>query len=355
MKFKSTRGKVTGFSFEDAVCSGYASDGGLFVPETLPTLAPATVRALARMTRFEDVAFVVLRLFISVEEMPDVDLKTLLHDAFVTFPVTNPNNTNAYDNANNNVLPTRTLADGTVIGELFHGPTLSFKDFGQQMLIRLVDYFTTRASLRRCLVVATTGDTGPAALYAVAACRSLDIVCGFPRGQVSRLQELQMTTVDSDNVSVFAFEGGGDDMDPSIKAVTTSPFAAERKLCGVNSINLARVTTQVAHYVWLYTRLAFPNVDDRTDTTTDATEGKTEDAPLPVVIINVPTGAMGNVMSGYFARLVGLPLALSCSVNANNMLHKAVTTGVFSARYVHMSVISLNIGLFFSYACILLS
>jgi len=196
------------------------------------------------------------------------------------------------------------------------------------MLIRLVNYFTRRAGTRRCLLVATTGDTGPAAIHAVKDCAALSIVCGYPKGQVSRLQELQMTTVAADNICVYSFEGGGDDMDSFIKTATTdTAFASEHNLCGVNSINLARVTSQVCHYFWLYLRLAFPA---QPAAVAGASEKEDADAPLPVVVFNVPTGAMGNIVAGYLARLVGLPLALSCSVNANDIVHRAAATGVYN-------------------------
>lgn len=201
------------------------------------------------------------------------------------------------------------------VAELFHGPTLAFKDFGQQVLCRLIDYFAVRDGRNATLVVSTTGDTGPAAIRAAAPSRRLKIVCFYPKGQISRLQELQMTTVDSPNVRVIAFEGGGDDMDALIKAITTDrAFRDRHGLCSVNSINWGRVAMQVVHWFSAYLQAA-------------RLEGVQAGRRMH---FSVPTGAMGNVAAGLFAKMMGLPVdKILCGVNHNDIVHRAVATGRF--------------------------
>eukprot|EP00041_Stephanoeca_diplocostata_P004081 m.40669 g.40669 ORF g.40669 m.40669 type:complete len:517 (-) comp14847_c0_seq1:469-2019(-) len=292
-----------GVSWEEAICAGYAPDGGLFVPATIPEVSQATLMQWSGLP-FPDLCTEVMSLFIG-DEIPKSDLRDIAHAAFSQAQW----DCDAF-------VPLRTVG-GTYVAELFHGPSLSFKDFGQQMLCKMLDYFAVKGDRNITLVVSTTGDTGPAALRATAGAKRLKIICTYPKGQVSRCQELQMTTVrDPDCVRVYAFEGGGDDMDGPIKRVTSDPsFKAKYGLTSVNSINLGRVTVQTVHYFFAYFRAiersAGLNIGDD-------------------VAFCIPTGAMGNVTAGELARRMGLPIAkLCCGVNENDIVHRAMSRGEF--------------------------
>ena len=194
--------------------------------------------------------------------------------------------------------------------------SLSFKDFGQQVLISLLDYLARRSGRKVSVVVATTGDTGPAAISAAAHLSSTQMVVVYPLGQVSRIQELQMTTEQAENVKVFAFEGGGDDMDAPIKALSTdAAFQQKHGLTSVNSINIGRVLTQTVHYFWSYLR---------------AIEKKNLKIGAPMQFA-LPCGALGNATAGLMAKLMGLPVSnILCGTNDNDIFHRAVAHGDFS-------------------------
>jgi threonine synthase len=184
------------------------------------------------------------------------------------------------------------------------------------VLISLLDYLARRSGGKVSVVVATTGDTGPAAISAAAHLSSTQIVVAYPLGQVSRMQELQMTTEQAENVKVFAFEGGGDDMDAPIKALSTdSGFQRKHGLTSVNSINIGRILTQTVHYFWSYLR---------------AIEKKNLEIGAPLQFA-LPCGALGNATAGLMAKLMGLPVSnILCGTNDNDIFHRAVALGDFS-------------------------
>lgn len=288
-------------SFETCISSGYAPDGGLYVPESMPELSLQTLAEWRRMD-YVSLAEQLFGLFAG-EEVDSAVLRGILEASYADFAV-------------DEKVPVRRVGE-LFVAELSHGPTLCFKDLGQQPLIRLLAHFAERGGYRRTMLVATTGDTGPAAMRAVAdsKSRSLDLTVFFPEGQISDLQRRQMTTNVTANARVVCFQGGGDDMDLPIKRMATDrQFAKEFGLCGLNSYNLGRVVSQMVHYVWTYFR------------TIDAC-GLDLGKEIDVV---VPTGAMGNVTAGLMTRCMGLPIRrFVAAVNTNDITHRTIQAGEF--------------------------
>lgn len=279
MKYTSTRDFTISCSFETAICSGYAPDGGLFIPEYLP---PLTVEMLQKwaLLSFPDLAEEVLRLFVSEEEIPSSDLHRICQGAFQDcFPEP--------------VVPVKTIIpDRFYVAELFHGPTFCFKDLGMRVVIQLLSYFTTRKERRVVLVVSTTGDTGPAAARAVADANTplLNLLVHYPQDQISTFQRRQLTTVQSPYVHVVTFQGSGDDMDVPIKRMLASPPRSDddasrrTQWTGVNSYNIGRPLMQMVHYIWSYLFVAKQRQIPIGD-------------PTQTVDFILPTGAMGNIGS----------------------------------------------------------
>jgi len=301
MRYASTRGGARGTSFEEAISRGYAPDGGLFVPETLPRLTPEQLQAWRRLD-FAGLAEAILSLFVG-EELGPGELGRLACDCYAGFSCPE-------------VVPVRRVG-GLFVAELFHGPTFCFKDLGQQPLVRLLARFAERRGERRTMLVSTTGDTGPAAMRAVSdsGSPSLDIVVFYPEGQISELQRRQMTTCSSARARVASFEGGGDDMDLPLKRLAADgAFAARHGLCGINSYNLGRPVAQMAHYFWTYFRV----LDQ---------QGLETGAPVDIVL---PAGALGNLAAGFMARQMGLPLRrLVAGTNSNDITHRTISAGEF--------------------------
>ena len=306
MKYTSTRDGSIRSTFEEAVCSGYSPDGGLFVPESLPKVTPKTLQEWSKLS-YPDLSFQVLRLFISPEEVPDSDLKQICTSAFEGF-----------------VDPAQAVpvvkVGSIYIAELFHGPTFCFKDLGMRAVVNLLSYFSTKRQRKITLLVSTTGDTGPAAVRAVSDINNplLTILVHYPHSQISDFQRKQLTTVDSPCVRVAAFQGGGDDMDKPIKKILAGQDRQSNALMtGVNSYNIGRPLMQMVHYIWTYLRV----MEDIKVIPCD---------PNTVVNIVLPTGAMGNIAGGYMAKKMGVPLGkLNAGVNMNDITHRVMQTGEF--------------------------
>ena len=313
MKYISTRDSSTCSSFEQALFSGYAPDGGLFVPQSLPLLSADEIESFSALT-FPELAFAILRKFISSDEVPLDDLRGICQKSF-------------HDGFDEEcVVPVVKIGNGsTFVAELFHGPTMCFKDLGMQGVIHLLAYFSAKRKRKSCLLAATTGDTGPAAVQAVRQCNSPNLSCviHFPKGQISDFQRRQMTTADSPMVKIVSFEGGGDDMDRPIKELLTDQ---ERKatsenqsqevfICGVNSYNIGRPVMQMVHFFWTYLRVC--------------EQCGTRPGELTLDLV-IPAGALGNATAAYMAKKMGLPLGRIClGSNVNDITHRAVTTGEF--------------------------
>lgn len=359
------------YSFWEALTMGYAPDGGLFVPKTIPILPPLSkLIALS----YSELLYTVLRMFISSSELPDSNLKTICQSTILGFATTDatlvpvvpliqaqddPNNNNDTNPNNNSSNPSSSCNNNNsnrnhgkntfFISELFHGPTYCFKDLGMRVVLGLMSYYATQQQQNITLLVSTTGDTGPAALQAVADLDNprLKIVVHYPDGQISNLQRRQLTTIVSDRVRVVSFEGGGDDMDQPIKNLMLEKQQQQQQLphasqdfettqskslwTGINSYNIGRPLAQTIIYIWTYLRIAEQRQWDLSLPST----------MLPTIDYIVPTGAMGNVVAGYMAQQMGLPVRrFITAVNVNDITHSAIQTGVFHRRPAMIKTLS---------------
>jgi threonine synthase len=299
-QYISTRGGVAPVDFETAVLQGYAEDGGLFVPETIPRISEERLQKWSTLS-FVDLAFEIISLFIDQTILSPDELRHLLTDGFDRFehPDVTP------------VVPLETKPN-TYILELFRGPTLSFKDMAMGFLVNTVDFFLKRRNDWASLVVATTGDTGPAAAHASAGKKSIECWVLYPIDMISEEQARQMTTLEAPNVHSVGVNGcpdGGDDLDLVLaRMFADDNLKRQLKLSSVNSINWGRVMVQAAHYFYSYFRVV--------------------DRVGEKIVFSVPSGAFGNLFGGYLARTMGLPVkAYICANNQNATLHRALSTG----------------------------
>lgn len=288
--YVSTRGKAPRLSFADAALAGLAADGGLYVPESWPAIAPADFADMAKESYIE-IAWRVMTPFIG-DDIPSADLVRMLKAAYKTFD-------------NKEIAPLRELEDGLYVMELFHGPTLAFKDVALQFLGNVFDYLLEKRKSRVTIVGATSGDTGSAAIAAFRGKANADIFILHPKGRVSEVQRRQMTTVLDDNVHNIAIEGSFDDCQDLVKGMfNDATFRNEMHLSAVNSINWARILAQVVYYVYAASRVKGP------------------------AAFCVPTGNFGNVYAGYVAKRMGVPVEkLLVASNRNDILHRFFTTG----------------------------
>ena len=294
MRYISTRGQSPALNFEDAVMMGLAPDGGLYVPKRWPQWTHEDLRSL-RGCSFQEVAVRVLTPFVTPSLTVD-ELTELVDRAYSTFD-------------HSDIAPLRKLGDHWLL-ELFHGPTLAFKDVALQLLGQLFDHFLARRGTHATVLGATSGDTGSAAIAGCLGQAHLDIVILHPHGRTSDVQRKQMTTVADANVRNLAVEGTFDDCQAIVKALFSEPDTRERfNLCAVNSINTARVLAQMVYYF-----------------TTAVALG----APDELVRFCVPTGNFGDVLAGHWARKMGLPMApLVIATNENDILARTLTTGFY--------------------------
>ena len=311
MKYVSTRGAAPVLEFADVLLAGLARDGGLYVPESWPALAPDAV-ARAAGAPYADVALEVMWPF--VEGSIDRDrFAAIVADSYATFD-------------DPEVVPLRDLGDGVWLAELFHGPTLAFKDVALQLVGRLFDEELTRRGQKVTIVGATSGDTGSAAIDACRDRDAIEIVILHPAGRVSDVQRRQMTTVAAPNVHNLAVEGTFDDCQDLVKAMfADEPFRDRVNLSAVNSINWARVMAQVVYYVTSVARLT--------------------DGAAPVAF-SVPTGNFGNVFAGYAAQRMGLPVdQFVVASNVNDILTRFIETATMEMRGVQPTLSpSMDIG-----------
>ena len=300
MKYVSTRGSAPALGFADVLLAGLAEDGGLYVPETWPTLSAETFAGFAGRP-YAEVAHAVIAPFVG-GEIAEADLKAMCDGAYAGFrhPAT---------------APLVQLAPGEWVLELFHGPTLAFKDFAMQLLARLMDNVLSRRNERITLMAATSGDTGGAAVEAFAGRDNIDLFVLFPEGRVSPFQQRQMTTTGAANVHALAVRGNFDDCQAMVKAAFGNAALRRRiAITGVNSINWARIVAQAVYYVTAAVALG---------------------APRSPVSFTVPTGNFGDVFAGYVAKRMGLPIeSLVVATNANDILARAIETGRYETRSV---------------------
>lgn len=293
MRYLSTRGQAPTLDFEGVLLAGLATDGGLYVPESWPQFSAADWRAM-RGLPYAEVAFRVIKPFVG-GCIPDADLKQMIAEAYGTF-------------GHKAVVPLRQSGDNDWVLELFHGPTLAFKDVALQLLGRLFDWALARSGRRATIVGATSGDTGSAAIEGCRGRANLDIFILFPHGRVSDVQRRQMTTVPDANVHAIALGGTFDDAQAMLKALfNDAPFRESVGLTAVNSINWARVMAQIVYYATAALSLGGP---DR--------------APA----FCVPSGNFGDIFAGYCAAKMGLPIAkLIVATNRNDILARFFASG----------------------------
>lgn len=297
MKYISTRGGCPPQNFEQVLLTGLAPDGGLYVPESLPSFDQAQI-ASWRDLSYPDLALNIISPFVD-GEIPEADLRDIIESSYSSF-------------SHPDIAPLTQLGENEWVLELFHGPTLAFKDFALQVLGRLLDYVLTKKEQRVVILGATSGDTGSAALEG---CRHSDRVEMFilhPHGRVSDVQRRQMTTILSDNVHNLAVEGNFDDCQRIVKAAFAdqSFLPAGRQLVAVNSINWARILMQIVYYFSASLRLG---------------------GPEKPVSFSVPTGNFGDIYAGYLAKKMGLPVSqLVVATNTNDILHRFIANNEYS-------------------------
>ena len=300
MRYVSTRGAAPVLDFEAVTLAGLAADGGLYLPEHWPVLSRDEIAALAGLSYVETAVRVMLP-YIG-DALTEDELRGLCQDAYGKF-------------AHEAVTPLKQLDATHWLLELFHGPTLAFKDVALQLLGLMFERFLSRRSTHLTVIGATSGDTGSAAIQALAGREKVDIFMLHPAGRVSEVQRRQMTTVMAPNVHNIAIDGNFDDAQALVKAMfNDASFASRFNLSAVNSINWARLMAQVVYYFYAAVRLG---------------------APERPVAFSVPTGNFGDVFAGYVASRMGLPVArLIVATNVNDILHRALSHGDYSTGTV---------------------
>jgi len=303
MNYVSTRGGVEPIAFQDAVLMGLGEDGGLLIPQSIPSAADRLDRW--RRLAYADLAFEVIRLFVG--DIPDGDLRTLIDKSYA-------------GPFEPEVAPTVPVGPIHVL-ELWHGPTLSFKDVALQFLGNLFEYILRRRRGTLNILGATSGDTGSAAICGVRGRRGIHIFVMHPAGRVSAIQERQMTCVLDDNVHNLAVEGSFDDCQQIMKSLAADlDFKRRCRLGAVNSVNWARVLAQTVYY--------FHGVF-RVQEATGAAQ----------VRVTVPTGNFGDILAAWYARRMGLPISrLILATNENDILSRFFNTGVYSCGEVHQTL-----------------
>ncbi len=303
LKYVSTRGSAPEIGFNEALLTGLASDGGLYVPQFWPQLDARTISAFAGM-RFQDIAKTVLQPFVE-GEISQGDLAKIIEDAYAGF-------------SHPAIAPLVQISHNQWILELFHGPTLAFKDVAMQMLARLMDRQLSAGEKRATIVGATSGDTGGAAIDAFAGRDNIDLFILFPEGKVSPVQQRQMTTVGGAEVFPLAVKGTFDDCQTIVKSLFGNrKFCADVALSGVNSINWARIMAQIVYYFSSAASLG---------------------APHSAVSFCVPSGNFGDIFAGYAASRMGLPIdRLVIATNQNDILARALNCGRYEVGKVYQT------------------
>jgi threonine synthase len=296
LRYVSTRGEAPELSFEDALLAGLARDGGLYMPMSWPRLAPETIASFAGKP-FAEVAVALLEPFIG-GAIPRPELIALARDAYARF-------------GHPAVTPLVQIDRSLWVLELFHGPTLAFKDVAMQLLARLMDRVLSSRGARVTIVAATSGDTGGAAIEAFRGSERVDAVVLFPRGRISEVQRRMMTTAPEPNVHAVAVEGTFDDCQALVKAMFGDlPFRDRLQLAAVNSINWGRIIAQLTYYFAAAAALGGPG---------------------RLMQFAVPTGNFGDVFAGFCAKAMGLPAErLVIATNENDILYRAWSTGMYT-------------------------
>jgi threonine synthase len=304
MQYISTRGRAPVLTFEEAMLTGLARDGGLYVPESIPEFSAAEIKAMAGKS-YEEIAFKVMRHFVG-DCFTDAEFTDLIARAYAGF-------------GHDARAPLVQLGPNHFLAELFHGPTLAFKDFAMQLIGQMFEHALKRSGRRVTIVGATSGDTGSAAIEAFRGLEAVDVFILYPHGRVSDVQRRQMTTPSESNVHALALDGDFDDCQARLKDMFNDfDFRDGVQLAGVNSINWARVLAQVVYYFTSAVALG---------------------APDRKVSFTVPTGNFGDVFAGFIAKQMGLPIErLVIATNQNDILHRCLETGTYAKQGVRPSM-----------------
>lgn len=300
MQYISTRGQAPALNFAQALLSGLARDGGLYVPQHYPQVSHTELTELAGKS-FQSVAGEIIGKFTSDSFAPGV-LQDMIAQAYAGF-------------RHPAIAPLVQIDTNLFVLELFHGPTLAFKDVAMQLLSRMMDAALKASGQRATIVGATSGDTGAAAIEAFAGLEQVDVFILYPHGRVSDVQRHQMTTVDKGNIHTIALEGTFDDAQAIVKGMFNNHvFRDTLQLSGVNSINWARIVAQTVYYFTAASSLGSPHRN---------------------VSFAVPTGNFGDILAGYIAKRMGLPIGqLVIGTNANDILARALAGGTYEIKGV---------------------
>lgn len=304
MRYISTRGQAPSLTFEQAMLTGLARDGGLYVPEIWPQLSREEIAAFAGLP-YEEVAFRVMKPFVG-ETFSDTEFHEIIGKAYAEFK-------------HEARCPLVQLGANDFLLELHHGPTLAFKDVAMQLIGQMFEMALKRRGERVTIVGATSGDTGSAAIEAFKGLDAVDVFIMYPHGRVSEVQRRQMTTPSESNIHALAVDGDFDDCQARLKDMFNDfEFRDGVKLAGVNSINWARVMAQVVYYF---------------------TSAVSLGAPDRKVSFTVPTGNFGDVFAGYVAKRMGLPIdRFVIATNQNDILHRTLATGEHTKNGVTPSI-----------------
>ncbi len=301
MKYISTRGNAPELAFDDVLLTGLAADGGLYVPKEVPQFSLEEIESW-RDLPYTELAHKVIYPF--VEGCVESDaLKEMLESVY---------NNDVF--GHKAIAPVQQIDHNEYVLELFHGPTLAFKDFALQMLGQLLDYVLAKRDEKVVIMGATSGDTGSAAIEGTKTCKNVDIFILHPHGKVSEVQRRQMTTVEGDNIHNIAIEGNFDQAQDMVKASFGDQafLRGERKLVAVNSINWARIMSQIVYYFYSALNLG---------------------GPVRPMAYSVPTGNFGDIFAGYMAKKMGLPIEqLIIATNENDVLHRLMSNNLYKVE-----------------------
>ncbi|MCQ6274760.1 threonine synthase [Bacillus sp. V3B] len=297
MKYISTRGNVSEIGFIDTVLMGLATDGGLLVPERIPQIPAEKLQAMSQLT-YQELAYEIISYYVD-GEIPENELKELIEASYGTF-------------RHPEVTPVQKVKDNMYVQELFHGPTFAFKDVALQFLGNLYSYIAKKTGVTINILGATSGDTGASAIEGVRGKEGIRICILHPHGKVSKVQELQMTTVHDESVLNLAIEGTFDDGQRMIKELFADlEFKNKYHLRAINSINFARILAQTVYYFYAYFQVA-------------------KEKDIKTLNFSVPTGNFGDIFAGYLAKRMGLPVGkLIVATNENNILERFIKDGVY--------------------------
>jgi threonine synthase len=300
VRYVSTRGEAPSLGFVEVTLAGLARDGGLYVPDSWPVFSHEAIAGLAGRP-YAEVAVELIRPFVG-EAVAEAGLARMAREAYDSF-------------RHPAVVPLVQYGSNCFLAELFHGPTLAFKDLAMQLLARLMDHALAERGERATIVGATSGDTGGAAVEAFRGREHVDLVVLFPQGRISEVQRRMMTTASNDNVHALAIEGTFDDCQAIVKGLFNHHDFRDRvRLSGINSINWARIVAQVVYYFVAAVTLGSPHRK---------------------VAFTVPTGNFGDIFAGYVASRMGLPIdRLVIATNVNDILVRTLTTGAYEVRDV---------------------